>query len=62
MNYIFITLGEMLDDYNSFRINEKLNLRYDEKKIDIEKVSILSYYTDFAVLFTFLHDLKSLCT
>ena len=32
------------------------------KKIDIEKVSFLSEYKDFAILFTFFHDLKSLYT
>ena len=61
INYIFITLGNVCN-YNLSRIDEKFNLRYDEKKIDIEKVSCLSEYTDFAVLFTFFHDLKSLCT
>ena len=61
INYIFITPGNVCN-YNLSRIDEKINLRYDEKKIDIEKVSFLSEYTDFAVLFTFFHDLKSLCT
>ena len=61
INYIFITLGNVCN-CNLSRIDEKFNLRYDEKKIDIEKVSFLSEYKDFAVLFTFFHDLKSLYT
>ena len=52
INNIFISLGNVCN-YNLSRIDEKFNLRYDEKKIDIEKVSFLSEYTDFAVLFTF---------
>ena len=61
INYIFITLGNVCN-CNLSRIDEKFNLRYDEKKIDIEKVSFLSEYKDFAVLFTFFNDLKSLYT
>ena len=61
INYIFITLGNVCN-CNLSRIDEKFNLRCDEKKIDIEKVSFLSEYKDFAVLFTFFHDLKSLYT
>ena len=61
IDYIFITLGNVCN-YTLSRIDEKFNLRYDEKKIDIEKVNFMSEYTDFAVLFTFFHVLKSLCT
>ena len=39
ISYIFITLGNVCN-YNLSRIDEKFNLRYDEKKIDINKAWI----------------------